>query len=178
MKFTKLVEMMENVPEHLYHGTSVFHLVYILNSNELIEGVHWDKPNEPHGPRLTKTPEIAKTFFSYATPDLGDESPGALLILSGPKLASKYELVEYTDTQYAGGTWEKDEEEVVVLTPVVKPLDAFLERVVVERVHAEYALQDEILEFAISWPYLDVGTVEEARELVQRALSHPLVTIT
>jgi hypothetical protein len=178
MKFTKLVEMMENVPEYLYHGTSVFQLVYILDSNELREGIHWDKPNEPHGPRLTKSSEVAKTFFSYATPDLGDESPGALLILSGPKLASKYELAEYTDTQYAGGTWESDEEEVVVLTPVVKPLSAFLERVEVARVHAEFALQDEILEFAISWPYLEVGTVEEARQLVQRALSHSFVTIT
>lgn len=165
----------ESLPKYLYHGTSIFHLVYILESNELFEGVHWGRPDEPHGPRLTKKPEIAQRFFSHATPDLGDESPGAILVLSTNKLSQDYELVEYVDVDVSGKQWDEDEEEVVPITETLKPLNKYLVSVVVKKQHAEIAMRDDILEFAIEWPYLEVDTVEEARHLVQTALTNPII---
>jgi len=129
MTFTQLVEHIEHakdMPPELYHGTSIFNLYYILQSNKLVAGAHWGKPGEPHGPRLTKDPTVAMEFFSYATPDLEN---------------------------------------------------AYTTSIRITAQHAEAVLTDDVLELAVNWPYLEVESIEQARELMRQVLHHPEVTI-
>lgn len=178
--FSQLLEKIDHakdMPPELYHGTSIFNLYYILQSNELVEGAHWGKPDEPHGPRLTKDPNVARAFFSYATPDLGDNSPGAVIALSTMKLAQYYELVEYNDIQADGDYWDLDEQEVVVVTERIKPLHTFTTSIRISSKDAQAVLTDDVLELAVNWPYLEVESIEQARELMRQTLHHPEVTI-
>lgn len=173
-----LLEMSEvhstDLPPVLFHGTSIFNLIGIVASNSLIEGAYWGKPNEPHGPRLTKSYDVATTFFSYATPDLGDESPGAVLVLDTQALDKSFQLIQYHDTGYDGSSFG-EEEEVVPITEEISPLTNFLKSIIVTPEHAKYVIQDDILQYAIDWPYIDADSIEEARQLILNTLKSPAI---
>lgn len=110
---------------YLYHGTSILSLINILKSNQLLEGAYWGKENEPHGVRTSRSPKLALNFAHNA----GEYPFGAVLVLDWKKLAKQYKTVAYQDTMYGGEAFGNEEEEVV-LTRAIKPLSAFLVKVI------------------------------------------------
>ncbi len=112
--------------QFLFHGTGVYALAAIIQSDCLKEGVHWGKPNEPHGPRLTRSYEVAVGFIANNI----HWGEGGVLVFDRAALARDYQVVAYTDAQYTGDPWDKDEQEQVVITPAITDLSRYLISVV------------------------------------------------
>lgn len=171
----------DNLPAFLFHGTNVYHLLNILRTNSLDEGVHWGKPDEPHGPRLTKSAKVAYSFGQYSSPDLGEETPTAILVLHTERLRQSYELVEYTDRTYGGDSFGQDEQEVVPITNRISPLTDYLKTVLVSRVDMKMAVDPEFLQFAIEYPLIDkniAGTIngpDDLKSMLERMFKSPSV---
>lgn len=125
----------------LYHGTGIYALAAIIESNCLNEGVHWGKPGEPHGPRLSRDYGVAKSFITYNL----HWGEGGVLVFDRERLAKDYRIVSYTDTQYGGEAWESDEAEEVVLTPSLVDLSRYLVSIICAPHFAEIACRPENL---------------------------------
>lgn len=117
----KLVDLKEGKDAPLYHGTSLHSVAMILASNSLDEGVHWGRPGEPNGPRLTRDFRIAWSFAGNS-----EWGQGGVLQLSQTRLAQRYRIQPYQDVDMAGEPWS-DEYEEVVITNSIQPLDRYLE---------------------------------------------------
>jgi hypothetical protein len=146
------------LPTKLYHGTSMWGIVGILKSDSLDEGVHWNRPNEPHGPRLTKSYNVAKGF---AIDGLGGDE-GAIIEFNAAVLKKCYKLVEYRDVDCTGEHWKEDEEEITVVTDRITPVRQF-----VTAIHLRNPFQDE----AHLQQYAEMCEQEErmpAKEFIRR----------
>lgn len=117
---------MQSDPKYLYHGTGIYCLAAIIHSDSLEEGVHWGKPGEPHGPRLTADYDIAKSFITYNI----HWGEGGIIVLDHQALAADYSLVEYRDKGYDGNDFGRAEREVAVIAPAIKPLSKYMVSVI------------------------------------------------
>lgn len=109
-------------PEHLFHGTGIYALAAIIQSNSLWEGIHWGKPGEPRGPRLTRSYEVAKEFIRYNV----HWGEGGVLVFNRAALSADFKIKSYIDTFYAGGLLGEKEEEEAIIAKVVTDLDRYL----------------------------------------------------
>ena len=135
----------------LYHGTSAWNMALIIASDTLLEGAYWQKPNEPHGPRLTESFKSAQSFIQYASPEW---EIGGVLVLNTAKLMQDYQLVTYEDKPYGSDKAWGEEQEVVPLTEAIKPLSKYLQGIKIDPEHIQEAMSDEGLEFAQEmWGY-------------------------
>lgn len=110
----------------LYHGTSIYCLANIIDQDRLDEGAYWEKPGEPHGPRLSRSFRVAAGFIQYNI----HWGEGGVLVLDREKLAQDYQIVAYTDRMYGGHEWPADEHEEVPLTPSITNLSKYIVSVV------------------------------------------------
>lgn len=117
---------MQSKSQFLFHGTGIYCLASIIESNTLEEGTHWGKPNEPHGPRLTEDFDVAKSFIAYNM----HWGEGGVLVLDREKLARDFDLVAYEDKRYDGGDFGHNEREIAVVTPIIKSLSKYLVSIV------------------------------------------------
>lgn len=108
--------------KYLFHGTSIYALANIAHTNSLLEGVYWDKPNEPHGPRTTESFDVAKSFIEYAC----HWGEGGVIVFDREKLAQDFELVAYEDKTYEGGDFGQHEQEIAVITPEITDLSKYV----------------------------------------------------
>jgi 8-oxo-dGTP pyrophosphatase MutT (NUDIX family) len=115
-------------PASLYHGTNISFAIEILKTESLSEGAHWGKKNEPHGPRLTKSEQVAWSFCKYAMLDAAEMPGGVVFEFDGPALGEAYKLVEYHDTSYEGDSFG-EEEEVCAETKEIKPVARFIKAI-------------------------------------------------
>lgn len=160
--------MSTDQPGLLFHGTSIYCLAAIAQTNRLDEGAHWGKRNEPHGPRLTRDWGQAEGFIVYANPEL---CQGGIVVLDRAALEANYRLQAYVDTYYEGPGQGKDlganEAEEVVLTPSIDPLHTCLRSWVCDPAVLEAARDPETMAFAQDtggWPF-DDGEAGHAQAL-------------
>jgi hypothetical protein len=131
---------------YLYHGTGIYALASIVETDALYEGVHWGKPNEPRGPRLTEDYDIAKGFIEYAV----HWGEGGILVFDRELLENDYDLVEYQDKRYDGGDFGRNEWEVACVTPKIENLSRYLVSVVCEPEVIRMAMKRSFQEQAFS----------------------------
>ncbi len=135
--------------KHLFHGTGLYCLAAIVESNKLFEGGYWGKPGEPHGPRFSEDVKIAGEFAIYNA----YYAEGGVLVLDREKLAQDFELVAYIDE--VSGTKHKWEREIAAITPVIEDVNVYLRGILVEPAFIEAMKSDEFIEIAWSeggWP--------------------------
>lgn len=159
--------------QHLYHGTQMSHLGLIIKSNSLDEGVHWGKPGEPHGVRCTRSLEAAKLFA------FDQEFPGGILVLNWPRLAQRYKIISYQDTQEDGESWNTDEAEEVILTAGIKPLSAFLEGILMQPQELQELRSGEFLkdEWTDGYAAYDGRPLYVHRRGIQALMDYPNIKV-
>lgn len=168
MKINQLREQTNS--SFLYHGTAVWFLARIvIADNALYEGAHWGRPGEPHGPRLTRSLQIAKGFIDYAAPDW---PIGGVLALDGNRLAQDYKLVDWRDVDVTGEPWDANEEEVVAITDAIQPLSKYLVRIFCDKRDIIEGMSNEALEF-VTQEYEYMPDIQTGRRLLQGLLQHP-----
>ena len=164
-------KMVPSVPtqQHLYHGTAMSHLGLIIKSNTLYQGGYWQKPDEPHGVRCTRSLEVAKSFA------FEQEFPGGILVMNWPKIAQRYKTIPYTDQQASGAAWGMDEEEEVILAAALRPLSAYLERVLLQREVLQSLRAGEYLkdEWTESYAVYDGRPLYVHRRGIQALMDYP-----
>lgn len=161
------------VSSYLFHGTGVYALAAIAESNELREGVHWHKPGEPHGPRLTRRFDIAATFCEYNM----HWGEGGVLVLDRAVLERAYRVEPYSDTYYGGDAMERDEEEMAVITPSITDLSRYLVSIVCDPQIIKFATDPETLAIArdeCGWAF-DHDDDGLAIRTLERLGRHPLL---
>jgi len=131
--------------KYLFHGTSIYALANIAHTNSLLEGVYWDKPNEPHGPRTTESFDVAKSFIEYAC----HWGEGGVIVLDREKLAQDFELVSHTDKTYEGGGFGQDEQEIAIIAEEIADLSKYVVSYVCDPRVIEAAMLDDNIEGAI-----------------------------
>jgi hypothetical protein len=124
----------------LYHGTSMYGIVGILNDNTLYEGVHWGRDGEPHGPRLSRSKTVASNFAIEGLS--GHPSEGAIIEFDAKALAQDYKLQDYEDVDWAGEKWEKPEHEVVVVAPEIKNVRKYITAIYLKVFKTQKAVKD------------------------------------
>lgn len=129
----------------LYHGTGVYALAAILEDDALVEGVHWGKPGEPHGPRLTEHYPVAVNFILNGM----HWGEGGVLVLDRERLMADWTVVQYEDQAADGKPWNTDEGEHVVVAPRVGPLSKYIKSIVIDPEVIKVALDAETMEDAI-----------------------------
>lgn len=166
---------------HLFHGTGIYCLTSIVASGELWEGIHWGKPDEPHGPRTTEDFEKACEFIENSM----YWGEGGVIVLDRELLARDYPLVSYTDRSYLGEIWPgRSEREIAIITPKLVDLDKYLVSIIVDEEAIEQALLDENIEAAMcegGWAYesgeaADVG-IALFRQEVEILKAHPKLNL-
>ena len=130
--------------EKLFHGTGIYCLAAIAQDNALLNGGHWGKPGEPHGPRLSRDFAAAAKFITYNV----HWGEGGVLVFDHKALARDYALQDYQDKGYDGIPFP-NEFEVAVLTPAVANLDRYLLSIQVDLRVIAHALQRETMQMAI-----------------------------
>lgn len=164
---------------HLYHGTAMRNLGFIIKSNTLLQGAHWSKPGEPHGVRCTRSLDVAKNF-AFET-----EYPGGILVLNWPKIAQRYKTIPHADTYYNDvdptqpGAARDDEAEEVILTAALKPLSDYLEVVlmqakVLRELRAGEYLKDEWTE---AYAEEDGRPLYVHRRAIQALMDYPNIKV-
>ena len=156
----------------LYHGTGIYCLASILATQTLEEGVHWGKPNEPHGPRCSERFELAAAFIRYNF-YVGE---GGVLVFDWAALDRDYALCHYQD-QYVTGEAMPNEGEVAILTPGLPRVDDYLVSIICAPAIIQAAAQAERMTEAMNeggWPYemSEAGT-QAARQDLKRLAGHP-----
>lgn len=154
---------------YLYHGTGVYALAAIAQSNALHEGVHWGKPGEPNGPRTSRCFTAASTFITYNM----HWGEGGVIVLDRAALARDYAIEAYVDT-VSGDTMEKEQEEVI-LAKVVANLERYLVSIVCDPEVIKTAKLSDCLEGARSecgWAF-DHEDDDLARAALDQLLVHP-----
>lgn len=163
--------------KYLFHGTGIYCLASIIRENRLDEGVHWGKPGEPHGPRLTESYETAVGFITYNA----YYAEGGVLVLDRALLEKDYRLQAYEDKAYDGGEWG-NESEVVAITPAIENLDRYLVAIMFDPAFVAPATEEEFLSIAWSeggWPYpCDDEGADRMREDLKSLASHALLNAT
>lgn len=105
----RLHQIAEGRDAPLYHGAPMPALLAILfQSNTLDKGIHWGRPGEPDGARLTRSMKVARNFAEE------QDYPGGVLAFSQTKLAQNYRITPYRDTDASGEYWSDEAEEVVI----------------------------------------------------------------
>lgn len=158
----------------IFHGTGVYALAAIIDSNELLEGIHWGKPGEPHGPRLSRDLQVASSFIIYNM----HWGEGGVLVLDRDLLTRDYQIETYTDRGYDGTSWGQDEREEVILSQAVKNLDRYLVSILCDPAVIAHALHDATMEDAMSecgWALDVTGDSGKAlaRSQLERLAAHP-----
>lgn len=161
----------------LYHGTGIYALAAIVESNELLEGTHWGRVGEPHGPRLSLRPEQAGRFILNSM----HWGKGGLIVLDGEKLARDFPLVEYIDVDCRGERWPEEDVEIVAVTPKIVPLDRYLISVVCSPHVIQEATNPEQMQFAMDecgWAFdHDAEGLALAGRALLWLLDHPLLNV-
>lgn len=153
----------------LFHGTGVYGLAAIAQSNALEEGVYWNKPGEPHGPRTSESFEAAATFIEYNM----YWGEGGVLVLDRDLLEQDYQTIKYVDTVCDDVLVA--EQEVAILTPKVMNLDRYLVSIVCDPAVIETAKDEDNLQSALDecgWQF-DHKDFELARQSLDALLKHP-----
>lgn len=119
-----LISETPDVPQFLYHGTSLPNALSILKFDSLAGGIHWGRAEEPHGPRLSSYVDEAWKFAEYTTSDSAYMM--VMFKLDGKKLAQDYKVVEYLDVDHWGDPWPGEKEEFVPVTGRVTPLSKYI----------------------------------------------------
>jgi hypothetical protein len=132
--------------KYLFHGTSIYALANIAHTDVLCEGVYWNKPNEPHGPRTTESFDVAKTFIEYAC----HWGEGGVIVLDREKLAQDFELVVYEDKTYSGDGFGQDEQEIAIITEEITDLSKYVVSFVCDPRIIEAAMHEDNIEGATS----------------------------
>lgn len=129
--------LLEQSRQNLFHGTNIYNAAAIIDSNQLLPGVHWGKPNEPHGPRLTRDYYVATDFARWATIN-GDEPPGrgAVFELDTDRLRHNFKVAPYKDFFYGGKQdFGNEQEEVVITKKGIPNIDRYI-----VKIHIDLAL--------------------------------------
>jgi GNAT superfamily N-acetyltransferase/RNA:NAD 2'-phosphotransferase (TPT1/KptA family) len=127
----------------LYHGTSMSGIVGILRDNAMYEGAYWERENEPHGVRLTRSKQIANIFAIEGLS--GSPSEGAIIEFNAQALAQDYKLMDYEDVDCRGEKWGKPEKEVVVLTPKIPNIRKYITAIYLKNFKNQKAVNDYAL---------------------------------
>lgn len=154
---------------NLYHGTGIYALAAIIQSNMLHEGVHWGKDGEPHGPRTSRSFDAAATFIAYNM----HWGEGGVIVLDRMKLAQDYAIKAYVDT--VSGDIKDNEQEEVIVTDAIANLDRYLVSIVCDPEIIEAAKIADYLEGArqeCGWAF-DHEDDTRARLALDDLLSHP-----
>jgi hypothetical protein len=128
----------------LYHGTGIYSLASIIETDAMYEGVHWSKPSEPHGPRFSEDYEVAKSYINFHMP----WGEGGVIVLDRDAVARDYELVDYQDKRYDGADFGQNEWEVAAITPKISNLSDYLVSVVCDPRVIHMALKRHNMEYS------------------------------
>lgn len=158
----------------LFHGTGIYPLAAIVASDSLLEGVHWGRPGEPHGPRLASDVLTASKFILYSM----HWAEGGLVVVDEERLRRDYNLVSYRDTDCTGEHWKDEVGEVVVETPAVVGLSQYLVSIVCDPRVIEEAMKLENMEGAVAecgWAFEDESEIGilQAKHALERLAAHP-----
>lgn len=140
-------------PARLFHGTGIYCLAAIAHSDQLIDGGHWGKPGEPHGPRTSRDFEIAAGFIGYNV----HWGEGGVLVLDRAALNQDYQTVPYRDSCYTGEQMP-DEQEEAIITAAVVDLHKYIVSIVCDPAIIQAARDPEMMRWAMAecgWPFHD-----------------------
>jgi hypothetical protein len=168
----RLIDLTENRPAHLFHGTPLWPLLGILKDNQIDSGVHWGNPNEPDGVRLTRDKKVA-TIFS----NVDDGYMGGTLIFDQNILRQTYKIQPYddfsSDTAVGMGV-RRGESEEVILTKSINPLDRYLVGIICPDLHIRYGIEGIAEGFGSHHNYPDsIDNDEEAMRMLNVLANHP-----
>lgn len=168
-EMTSTTTAKDALTRRLFHGTGVYGLAAIAQSNTLEEGVYWNKPGEPHGPRTSESFEAAATFIEYNM----YWGEGGVIVLDRDLLEQDYPTVKYIDTVCDDVLVA--EQEVAILTPKVVNLDRYLVSIVCDPAVIHTAKDEDNLQSALDecgWQF-DHKDFELARQSLDALLKHP-----
>lgn len=158
------------VPATLFHGTGIYCLANIVLEDRLFEGAYWGKFEEPHGPRLTASFEIARQFIEYNL----DENEGGILVFDARLILAP--IIAYRDSLY-GGDAMPDELEFALITPCLEQISGALRSVICSPRVIEEARTREFMECARNeggWPFGEqLGCFERANAALDSLAAHP-----
>ncbi|MGF6440435.1 hypothetical protein [Paraburkholderia youngii] len=159
----------------LFHGTGVYALAAIIQTDSLLEGANWARMGESHGPRLARTASFAAQFITYSM----HWGEGGVLVLDGERLRSDYKIESYLDVDVGGDPWPDGEMEEVVLTPCISTLQRYIVSIVCDPMIIRAAMSEQFMQCAIDgcgWSFTD-ESFGPAREALQNLLAHPLLNV-
>lgn len=163
----RLRQITEGRDAPLYHGTHMLALLLILDTDLLEAGHHWGREWEPDGPRLSRSFSTSKTFAHPRTKGVG----GGIIELSQTKLAQNYRILPYRDSIIQD---DEDEQEEVVVTPLIKPISRYLTGLFVNSKDIDRCVgNSELMEYWIT----DHGyfrTPQQIEAALQGLATHPL----
>lgn len=157
----------------LFHGTGIYSIAAIAQNNTLREGVFWNKPGEPHGPRTSESFEVAATFIAYNM----YWGEGGVIVLDRDLLEQDYPTVKYLDT--VCDDILVAEQEIAILTPKVVNLNRYLVSIVCDPEVIETAKEEENLQSALDecgWQF-DHKDFGLARQCLDGLLKHPKLNV-
>lgn len=157
----------------LFHGTGIYPLASIVQTDSLLEGTHWGRAGEPHGPRLSRTPSFAATFITNSM----HWGEGGILVLDGDRLRAGYRIESYLDVDVGGEPWPDGESEEVVVTPCISALHRYIVSIVCDPAIIRAAMSEDLMQCAIDecgWSFND-ETFGPARSALESLLTHPLL---
>jgi hypothetical protein len=163
----KLRQIIEGRDAPLYHGTQMPHLLSILKNDTLDKGIHWGRPGEPDGVRLTRSLSVARSFAEDR------EFPGGVLVLDQSKLVQKHRMVPYRDVD-STGAYFSDEAEEVVVTEAIQPLSRYMTGIYVTHEAINMSLtQDSLDVLCHEYPEWFMNP-DEVEQLLLQLSRHPL----
>lgn len=163
----KLIDIAEGRDAPLYHGTQMINLLLILKEDSLDKGVHWGRPGEPDGVRLTRSLAVARSFAE------DQELPGGVLALDQTKLVQRHRIVPYRDVDASGEYWS-DEAEEVVISGAIQPLSQYLTGIYVSHAAIRGMIQEEDWQYAYEEQPDRFQSPEEVGMLMWNLEHHPL----
>lgn len=156
---------LKRIPKSLYHGSKALAVASMLVMDQLYEGAHWGRENEPHGPRFATSFKGAKGWMEH-------DFPPAMIVLSGPSLAQKYKLIPYLDVDANGDPWPNEEVEIVVETKTIRPLAPHIVKLIARDADIKKAMDPEEIEFAKA-EYIGNRSIKWCQQALTILANHP-----
>lgn len=156
----------------LFHGTNLLSLAAIIASNKLNAAENWGRPNEPTGPRLSRSFKVAMSFAMD-----NEFGMGGVLVLDQQRISHNHKIVPYADVDFAGDRWSNEFEEVPI-TGALSPLSNYLISININPALIQETMDDEdAMNFGVndnSGCVMDIfSSIEECHLALENLLNHP-----
>lgn len=141
---------MKNNPAYLYHGTGIYCLARVVETNTLSNVAHPESADEHPMLRLTDNFHDAASLIASNLPT----GEGGILVLDRKSLSETYDLVE-TQNELQGGDSARDQSGVLALAKEISPLSEHLISIVCDPQIIKLAMFRHHMEDAYSnsgWP--------------------------